>query len=184
MAQCDVTVVVDETIDQVIKVSDPAIDVAVSNPVATASVVNQQEQTVVETYSPTEKVVLNVGPRGSTGDAGADGDDGAKGDTGDTGDTGDAGSDFIIDEIGPASNRVAYDSEDKGFSYLEDDTHLIFIKISNTSGDWSEGQPFGIGPEGPEGPAGEYTGVKIWVGTVPPEAEPGDIYINASNTWS
>ena len=181
MAQCDVTVVVDGTIDQIIKVCDQEIDVSVSNPVVASSVVNQQEKVIVELYRPSEKVVLNVGPRGSTGDAGADG---ATGETGETGETGAAGSNFVIDEVGPASGRSAYDSEAKGFSYLEEDTHLIFIKATNAAGDWSEGQPFGIGPEGPEGPTGEYTGVKIWVGTLPPEAQAGDIYINAAGTWS
>ncbi len=188
MAQCDLTVVVDSTIDKIIKVESIDVTAIVVEEVAVISEVNPDKIVAVITPRSPEKVVLNVGPPGNPGDPGDPGDKGDKGDKGDPGDdgyTGEDGADFAPDEVGPASGRSAFDSALKNFAYLEDDTSLIFFKLSDTVGDWSAGMTFGVGPEGPEGPPGEYTGVTIWDGAgLPAEAKEGDFFVYHSNTWS
>lgn len=46
------------------------------------------------------------------------------------------GDRFIIDVQGPISDRSLYDSEDTGFSFLDTDNGVIYIKLSPLSGDW------------------------------------------------
>ena len=90
-----------------------------------------------------------------TGPAGAQGEKGEKGDTGDRGlqgEKGEKGDPMKIDATGISAELNLYDAELKGFSFLATDTGMVYIKNSDTSGDWSE-------PVGFQGPAG-YTPVR------------------------
>ena len=78
---------------------------------------------------------------------------------GEKGDKGDKGDNFTVDATGLLSERSQYDAEEKGFSFLATDDGNLYIKNSDTSGDWSGPIPFqgpkgDDGPPGPEGPAG------------------------------
>lgn len=53
-----------------------------------------------------------------------------------------------------AANRSAYDAELKGFSLMAMDTGELFFKLSDASGDWSVGHPFGKGDKGDQGVQG------------------------------
>lgn len=83
--------------------------------------------------------------KGATGDKGEPGQDGADGSD---------GSNYSPDIKGLASQLHLYDNEKEGKSFLAMDTGMIYFKLSDTYGDWSEGHEFGRGPEGPEGPQG------------------------------
>ncbi len=108
-----------------------------------------------------------VGPDGAPGADGADGEAGADGANGisayqvwinagnagteqdfldslvgPAGADGQDGSNFTVDATGLLANRGTYDDEAEGFSYLATDDGNIYIKNSNTSGDWSGAIPF------------------------------------------
>ena len=72
------------------------------------------------------------------------------------GEKGDIGEAFDVDAVGTIANRTNYDGASKGFSYLssDEDPTLIYFKISDTSGDWSVGTPFGKGDDGDPGDPG------------------------------
>ena len=57
-------------------------------------------------------------------------------------------------EIGLLAGLSEHDTEFKWFSYLAHDTGDLYIKQSDTSGDWSDPIPF-QGPEGPKGDKGD-----------------------------
>lgn len=67
-----------------------------------------------------------------------------------------AGSLWKYDVAGSATDRATYNERPKGFSYLVIDTNpaQLFIKASAASGDWAGPFTYGVGPIGPEGPAG------------------------------
>jgi len=67
---------------------------------------------------------------------------------------GDDGKSFTVDANGPIADRTSYDAELFGFSYLATDESLLYLKNSNTSGDWSVGIPFGKGDTGDTGADG------------------------------
>jgi len=92
------------------------------------------------------------GPVGSKGDTGASGPKGAAGDRGAQGEKGDQGEAFKVNAIGTLAERLAYDTEAPGFSYLATDTSLIYFRLAE--GGWSVGVPFGKGDQGDEGPQG------------------------------
>ena len=104
-----------------------------------------------------------AGPTGATGATGAKGDTGAQGPqgiqgplgpTGVTGPQGPSGANYQPNASGLYSGRSAYNSQVAGYSYLATDQALIYFKLSATSGDWSNGIAFGIGPQGPQGATG------------------------------
>ena len=70
------------------------------------------------------------------------------------GSKGDRGDNFTPNTQGALANRVTYDGQNGGFSYLATDTGDLYFKLSNTSGNWSTGFPFGKGEEGEPGEAG------------------------------
>lgn len=53
-----------------------------------------------------------------------------------------------------AASRSNYDDEIKGFSLMAMDTGELFFKLSDASGDWSVGHPFGKGDTGAVGNTG------------------------------
>jgi len=187
----DIKVIIDTDIDRVVKITELDLTAVVAEEVTVVTEVEQESIVAVVTPKSPEKIILNIGPPGKDGIDGEDGPEGPEGPTGpkgEDGEDGEDGVDYAPDQVGPSSGRSAYDAELKNFSYLEDDTSLIFFKLSDTSGDWSTGLPFGEGPQGPQGPQGppgEYTGVTIWTGAaVPAEAEAGDLFVYKSDTWS
>ncbi|MDX0270895.1 hypothetical protein GOC13_24415 [Sinorhizobium meliloti] len=106
------------------------------------------------------------GPQGIVGPQGPQGIPGIQGPQGFQGDIGPIGPSFDPDAFGNTAERSAYDTQPKGFAYLDLVQGLMFFKLSSTSGDWSSGVAFGQGPQGiqgvqgpqgvvgPQGPAG------------------------------
>ena len=96
---------------------------------------------------------------------------GPKGEPGEKGEQGERGAAFKIDATGTLEERSQYDAEAKDFSFLATDDGNVYIKASDTSGDWSSPIPFKgdpgekgekgdpgekgeQGPAGPQGPTG------------------------------
>lgn len=73
---------------------------------------------------------------------------------------GDQGKGFNVDQSGLLSEKSTYDNSAKGFVYLATDTGDIYIKQSDTSGDWSQAIAF-RGPKGDTGASNVLT-----IGTV------------------
>lgn len=67
---------------------------------------------------------------------------------------GPVGPSFNADFKGLNSERATFNAQPKGFSFLAMDTGLMYFKLSNTSGDWSTGYPFGKGEKGDTGASG------------------------------
>ncbi len=95
-----------------------------------------------------------TGPQGPAGVAGSTGPAGPTGAQGVAGPTGPSGADFQPDAVGLFANRSTYNTQSTGFSYLATDQEQLYFKLSATSGDWSNGITFGVGPQGPAGPQG------------------------------
>lgn len=91
------------------------------------------------------------GPQGQRGIQGIQGTQGIQGIQGIQGPQGDKGDSYSPGAIGPASGRVDYDGEPKGFSYLDIDNGFLYFKRSSTSGDWSAAIEFAQGPQGIQG---------------------------------
>ncbi len=73
---------------------------------------------------------------------GPQGEKGEKGDRGIQGEKGERGAGFEINASGLLSERSQYDNENQNFSFLATDTGNVYIKASDTSGDWSDPVPF------------------------------------------
>ena len=131
----------------------------------------------------------NPGQQGPKGDPGPQGPAGPQGPKGDPGPQGPKGDNFTVNATGLFSERSQYDAAGKGFSFLATDQGNLYIKNSDTSGDWSEPIPFQgpqgekgekgdtgpAGPEGPQGPKGDTgdTGPQGPKGDPGPQGEPG-----------
>ncbi|MEB2845939.1 gp53-like domain-containing protein [Endobacterium cereale] len=63
---------------------------------------------------------------------------------------------FKYDASGLLADRALFDARPKGFAYLVvgGTTADLYVKRSNTSGDWAGPYAYGAGPIGPMGPAG------------------------------
>jgi hypothetical protein len=94
------------------------------------------------------------GPQGIPGEKGDTGEKGEKGDTGPQGPQGERGAAFRIDATGLLSERSGYDAEAKDFSFLATDDGNVYIKQSDSSGDWSNAIPF-KGDKGEKGDKGD-----------------------------
>jgi hypothetical protein len=68
---------------------------------------------------------------------------------------GDNGLSYNVDATGTFAERVNFDAEAKGFSFLDVDAGNLFIKKSATSGDWSNAIEFGKGEKGDRGETGD-----------------------------
>jgi len=94
------------------------------------------------------------GPTGPQGPAG--------GYTGPTGQKGDQGYPFNVrgqgptgtGQSGPVYTRDYYDAQPSGFAFLDTTNGVLYVKNTNTAGDWSTGISFGKGETGPTGPYG------------------------------
>lgn len=101
------------------------------------------------------------------------------------------GSSFTVDATGATAERANYDTEAKGFSFLDTTTGLLYIKNSSTSGDWADGIPF----KGDKGDAGT-NGATWYTGTTVPASTLGvnndlylltttsDVYKKTSGAWA
>ena len=96
----------------------------------------------------------NPGQQGPKGDPGPQGPAGPQGPKGDPGPQGPKGDNFTVNATGLFSERPQYDAAGKGFSFLATDQGNLYIKNSDTSGDWSEPIPF-QGPQGEKGEKGD-----------------------------
>ena len=67
---------------------------------------------------------------------------------------GDKGDAFTVNATGTFAQRVNYNTQPTGFSFLATDTSMIYFKNSATSGDWSAGALFGKGDKGDTGDDG------------------------------
>ena len=67
---------------------------------------------------------------------------------------GDKGDAFTVNATGTFAQRVNYNTQPTGFSFLATDTSMIYFKNSATSGDWSAGSAFGKGDKGDTGDDG------------------------------
>jgi len=95
------------------------------------------------------------GPRGKEGKPGPRGVPGradAKGDPGEKGEPGRNGKDFAPMGMGKKSEMARYNSYPIGTSFLalDEKPATIYFRKSNTSGDWTDGQPFGYADLGDE----------------------------------
>lgn len=67
---------------------------------------------------------------------------------------GDKGDSFTINSSGTTAERALYNNQIKGWSFLDLETSTIYFKVSDASGDWSLGTPFGKGDNGVDGKDG------------------------------
>lgn len=70
------------------------------------------------------------------------------------GSKGDKGESFTVNSSGLTAQRALYDAQPAGWSFLDITTSTLYFKASNTSGDWSNGVPFGKGDKGDTGDTG------------------------------
>ncbi|QEQ94893.1 hypothetical protein pEaSNUABM56_00094 [Erwinia phage pEa_SNUABM_56] len=101
------------------------------------------------------------------------------------------GSSFTVNATGTTAERDNYDTEAKGFAFLDTTTGLLYIKNSATSADWSDGIPF----KGDAGTPG-VNGSTWYNGSGAPASATGangdfyldttalDVYKKVSNAWS
>lgn len=61
---------------------------------------------------------------------------------------GDKGESYSPDAVGASTDKSLYDNQLAGFSFLDIDNSLLFIKRSSTTGDWFDGMLFGKGDNG------------------------------------
>lgn len=103
------------------------------------------------------------GPKGDPGVPGADGLPGAKGDPGQKGDPGtpgakgdpgERGQSFQPEATGTFAERVQWDAQLKGFSFLDVPNSVLYFKNSDALADWSTPIPFGRGDKGDPGAPG------------------------------
>ena len=106
------------------------------------------------------------GPTGDTGEQGIQGNQGIQGVQGIQGIQGDQGDSFAVDVSGLLSEKGTYDNELIPFSFLATDTSDLYIKNSDTPGDWSAGIPFGKGEKGDTGDTGAV-GASAVAGKIP-----------------
>lgn len=94
------------------------------------------------------------GPQGIQGPQGETGVDGIQGPQGIQGIQGVTGTSYDPDSQGVTADRATYDTQPKGWSFLDLSLALIYFKLSNANADWSAGFPFVTGPTGSQGPQG------------------------------
>ena len=86
------------------------------------------------------------GEKGLTGDRGVPGSVEFRGEKGDTGEKGKNGSDFSATGYGKLAERSRFNNNPPGTSFVALDRMpaMVYFRIGNTSGNWTEGQPFGF----------------------------------------
>lgn len=61
---------------------------------------------------------------------------------------GEKGESYSPDAVGASADKSLYDNQPAGFSFLDIDNSLLYIKKSNATGDWFDGMLFGKGDDG------------------------------------
>ena len=61
---------------------------------------------------------------------------------------GDKGESYSPNSVGTSTDKSLYDNQPAGFSFLDIDNSLLYIKRSNATGDWFDGMLFGKGDDG------------------------------------
>ena len=89
------------------------------------------------------------------------------------GDKGDKGDAFQVNSIGLKASMSLYNSMIEGFSFLAIDESKIYFKMSNATGDWSLGSPFGKGDKGDKGDTGNSIVNTVFTSTTDPSGLPG-----------
>lgn len=89
------------------------------------------------------------------GQAGPAGPRGPQGELGPRGEKGDVGSSFNANAADVYANRLLYNAQPKGFSFLATDLGQLYFKKSDTISDWSTGFVFGKGEKGDKGDRGD-----------------------------
>ena len=112
------------------------------------------------------------GPKGDTGDTGPQGIQGEQGVKGDTGDP------FAFDATGLFSERSNFDAELEGFAFLATDTGDLYIKNSDTSGDWSSAIAF-QGDKGDTGSVSAASALELIHTTTPSSVDSGETWFYA-----
>ena len=79
---------------------------------------------------------------------------------------GEKGDPMEVNATGRSADLNNYDSELKGFAFLATDTGNLYIKNSDTAGDWSEP----VGFQGPPGAAAGFGSPTVSVTSLPPDA--------------
>jgi hypothetical protein len=123
------------------------------------------------------------GPQGIQGPQGEQGPVGPQGPAGADGANGADGQSLAISATGTTQDRALYDTELKGFLFLDTDTSLVYVKKSDAFADWTAGQPFGVGPQGVQGIQGEQglqgpQGVPGEPGPAGPQGPQGEVGIS------
>ena len=73
---------------------------------------------------------------------GEEGPQGERGEQGEQGIQGEQGDGLEINQFGNLAGRDAFDGEARGFSYLDENSGLLYFKQSDATGDWTSGTPF------------------------------------------
>ena len=94
------------------------------------------------------------GEKGEQGERGPIGPTGPKGDRGESGQKGERGDSFAVNAVGVSSDLAKYANKEKGFSFLDTNKGLLYIKISDADDDWSAPIAFGKGEKGDKGDTG------------------------------
>ncbi len=89
---------------------------------------------------------------------------GAKGDKGDA---------FTINARGTTEQKSLYDNEVAGFSFFDLNTSKLYFKLTNVSGNWSDGIQFGKGDPGEDGAAGVGISSITFTSTTDSSGNPG-----------
>ena len=112
------------------------------------------------------------GPQGDRGPVGERGPQGPQGVQGPQGEVGPQGQSFNPDVMAPRDSRAQYDNQSANFVFFALDTAVLYYKLTDALGDWSEGVSLrgdtGLtGPQGIQGEKGEK-------GDTGPQGEKGD----------
>lgn len=88
-----------------------------------------------------------------------------------------AGTIWKYDASGDTAGRDFYDTRPKGFSYLDmsGEQPALWVKASNTEGDWAGPFAYGVGPQGEQGDTGPYTELIAGPTTTLPAGTPAEV---------
>ncbi|WP_265518976.1 hypothetical protein [Nitratireductor luteus] len=88
-----------------------------------------------------------------------------------------------FDAVGSLAERVTYDGEPLGFKFLQIDVDPfeLWVKASNTSGDWAGPNAYGQGPTGDTGPKGDAATVTVGSTTTLAPGQPANVTNSGTN---
>ena len=86
---------------------------------------------------------------------------------------GDKGDAFTINARGTTEQRSLYDNQVAGFSFFDLNSSKLYLKLTNASGNWSDGIQFGKGDPGEDGAAGVGISSITFTSTTDSSGNPG-----------